>query len=143
MSRTMHVFRNKRDCVVAVVLGPLLLVAIFIIGSKLYLANRTPVWIETMLKDPNPDARRMAALWLHELGPRNKEVYNAFLSALRDESAAVRLQAAYDLGDFGFETDEAIPRLIEALNDKDERVRQNAAKSLEKLRYQQMRTPTK
>lgn len=141
-NRTMHVFRNKQDFVIAVVLGPLLLVAIFVIGSRLYLANRTPVWIETMLRDPNPDARRMAAIWLHELGLRNTDVYNALLRAIRDDSPGVRRQAAYDLGEFGPEAVDAIPLLREALSDQDEHVRRNAAMSLRKIGYQQTTTPT-
>lgn len=82
-----------------------------------------------LLKDPNPDIRRTAALSLGKIA--NSNSIPALITALRDPDAQVRAYSAWALGQIGSDlTHEGIVALVGALGDDDPAVKESAALAL-------------
>jgi hypothetical protein len=85
-----------------------------------------PGELTRLLKDPDPEIRRMAAYALECC--RNPAVVDPLLEATKDAIASVRAQAAVSLGRIG--TPKAYDRLIELLGDGNAEVRHDAINGL-------------
>jgi HEAT repeat protein len=77
----------------------------------------------------NGDARdrHWAAVYLHEIDPKNTDIIPVFISSLTKEETGIRISAAYSLLQCGSDAKVAVPALQKALDDADADVR-NAAR---------------
>jgi HEAT repeat protein len=82
-------------------------------------AEAVPKLAQIMREDPNPPARRAAALALSKMAPASRSVVNELAEALSDDEAEVRMNAAIALSRLHTDARPAIPALIKALNDDD------------------------
>lgn len=89
-----------------------------------------PGELTRLLKDPDPEIRRMAAYALDCC--RQLEVIDPLLESTKDADASVRAQAAVSLGRIG--TPKGYDRLIELLGDDSPKVRESAVNGLRWLK---------
>jgi HEAT repeat protein len=97
-------------------------------------ANGKPVghWLEE-LKNPDPKARKKAAVALGNVGRADPAAIPALIAVLKDRDATVRDSAVLALLNIGPKARDAIPALTEARYDKDATVRSHAVKAVERV----------
>jgi HEAT repeat protein len=103
--------------------------------SRPVTAGGKPVdhWLQA-LRDPDPRARKKAAVKLGNVGSADPAVVPALAEALKDADAGVQAEAALALSRIGPAAHEAVPALTDvAQRGKDARVRACAAVALEKI----------
>jgi HEAT repeat protein len=81
-----------------------------------------------VIANGNARDRHWAAVYLHEMDPKNTDIIPVFISSLTNEETGIRISAAYSLLQCGSDAKVAVPALQKALDDVDADVR-NAARN--------------
>jgi len=80
-----------------------------------------------VIANGNARDRHWAAVYLHEIDPKNTDIIPVFIGSLTNEETGIRISAAYSLLQCGSDVKVAVPALQKALDDVDADVR-NAAR---------------
>jgi len=83
--------------------------------------------LKDVITNGNARDRHWAAVYVHEIQPKNTDIIPVFIGSLTNEETGIRISAAYSLLQYGSDAKVAVPALQKALDDADANVR-NAAR---------------